>query len=192
MEINPIWDATSGIYTKEYIIIRSASGKKCVSFNYGSRMTSAAEPHANEADSIPLTAHVRGAPITGGALQNTSLQWCFPSPFYPSWNQPNVSDAALKEQMRNTGQSFLHHGVCGKLLWWKQCPWVRERHRFTREIENIRSVLENCVFLALRFSEEHMEALICWLTGGIRSALRRIKIPPAWRCECVWCFSAPQ
>lgn len=55
---------TSGKYTKSYITIRSAPGQKRVSFNYSCRMTSATEPHANEAESIPLTGHVRGAPIT--------------------------------------------------------------------------------------------------------------------------------
>lgn len=35
-------------------------------------MNSSTEPHANEAESIPLTVHVRGAPITGDALRETS------------------------------------------------------------------------------------------------------------------------
>ncbi len=78
-----------------------------------------------------------------------------------------------------TQNSFLHHWLCGKLLWWRQRPRVTEK--------NIRSVTEKCVFLALKFSE-HMEALICRLAGGIRSALRHIKIPPCWICERV-CLS---
>lgn len=85
MQINPIWDATSGKYTKDYVIIRSAPGQKCVSFNYGCRMTYATEPHANEAESIPLTPHVRGAPITGDALQKTSKVSGDPVPFSSTW-----------------------------------------------------------------------------------------------------------
>lgn len=75
----------------------------CVSFNYSCRMTSSTEPHANEAESIPLTVHVRGAPITGDVLQTTSHlpRDPLPPPLLRLISTYSASDDALQEQMRN-------------------------------------------------------------------------------------------
>lgn len=98
-------------------------------------------------------------------------------------DDPRCPPGADEKHRTCETESFLHHRLCGKLLWWRQHPraseWVSEQH----SKKNIRSVVEKCVFLPLTFSERHMEAPICWLTGGITSALRYINISPSWRCE---------
>ena len=55
--------------TKGYINIRSAAGTEMCLVQLQLPPVST-PPHANEAESIPLTGHVRGAPITGGTVDS--------------------------------------------------------------------------------------------------------------------------
>lgn len=153
-------------------------------------MTSATEPHANEAESIPLTGHVRGAPITGSRLQKTSDASSDPPHFtaagiYLKWS-------TLPSRSRWETQNMWKWDILASPTLWEtpvmaavsSSEWAAQIHmRHLHWIKNITSVTEKCVFLALRFSERHMEAPICRLTGGIKSTLRYIKIPPSRRCE---------
>lgn len=74
---------------------------------------STTEPHANEAESIPLTGPVRGAPITGGTVD--SRKQAMPPPVIPppllrlisTSNDPGCPPGA--DEKHRTCESFLHH-----------------------------------------------------------------------------------
>lgn len=59
MEINPIWEAASGIYVKDNIIPRSVPGQMCL-IQLWLQDDHATEPQSNEAESISLSVHIWG------------------------------------------------------------------------------------------------------------------------------------
>ena len=86
---------------------------------------------------------------------------------------PKVSYAALQEQMKNKEHVKQRDISCITDSMGNSCDGscVPEWVSSTENTKRIRSIMEKCGFLALRFSEQHMEAPTCWLTDGIRCAL---------------------